>query len=673
MVNHYRYSRWDDSQNQAVPGLDELFDSLSEDVLRYGDLSRAIRQFLQRGFEGASGRQMHGIQELLQKVRRQRQDMLARHNLDSLQEDLRRRLDDIIRQERQTVQERLKDDQPPPGDGAPPDQALRDLRQRLARRNLEALDHLSDNPGEAVQQLREYEFLDPDAGAAFQELLRMLRQSALDSFFKDLSQRFQQMNGDDLRRMQEMMAALNQMMRDKLRGGEPDFQQFLDRYGDLLGPNPPHSLDELLQQMRRQMSHMQSLLNSLSDQQRESLLDALGSEMFDPEFQKELAELATNLDLLNPSGIRGREYSFFGEEDVSLADAMDLMRQLDQMEELERQLDRTRFGSSLQDVDPDLMKGVLGPEAANHLEELKRLAQQLRDAGYIQGDAGDIKLTPAAMRKIGQKALRDIFARLKRAAVGSHRTAEHGHGVEPSDQTKEYEFGDPLDLDLKRTLFNALRRDGGLPLRLTPPDFEIRRMEHMTRTTTVLVLDLSRSMPMRGNFVAAKKVALALSTLIRTQFPRDVLYLVGFSGFARELGRDELPHLNVGEFGRGTNIQAALRMARSLLSRHRLGQRQVVLNTDGEPTAFFEDDGRLAIEYPPGPRVLRETLTEVRRCTKDGITINTFMLEQSYHLRNFVSQLTRANRGRVLFASADQLGEYIVEDYVDKKGRRSAS
>ncbi len=673
MINHYRYSRWDDSQIEDVPSLEELFDSLSEEVLRYGDLGRAIRQFLQRGFEETSGRQLHGVQELLQQVRRKRQEMLARHNLDSLQQDLRRRLDEIVRQERQTLQERLREKPPAPENGAQPDQALREVLQRLARRNLETLDRLPDSFGDAVQHLREYEFLNPDAGAAFQELLKMLQQSALDSFFKDLSQRFQQMDRDDLRRMQDMMAALNRMMREKLRGSDPDFQQFLDQFGNLLGPNPPKSLDDLLQQMRRQMSHMQSLLNSLSEEQRETLLDALGAEMFDPDFQRELAELATNLDLLNPSGIRGREYSFFGEDDVSLTGAMELMRQLDEMEDLERQLDRTRFGAPLEDVDPDLVKGVLGPEVANQLEELKRLSQQLREAGYIQGDGNDLKLTPSAMRKIGQKALRDIFQRLKRDAMGSHRTPQPGHGVEPSDQTKNYEFGDPLDLDLKRTLFNALQRSRGIPLRLRPQDFEIRRVEHMTRTTTVLVLDLSRSMPMRGNFVAAKKVALALNTLIRTQFPRDVLYLVGFSGFARELAKDELPQLNVGEFGRGTNIQAALRMARSLLSRHRLGQRQVVLITDGEPTAFFEDDGHLAIEYPPGPRVLRETLSEVRRCTKDGITINTFMLEQSYHLRNFVSQLTRANHGRVLFASPDQLGEYIVEDYVDRKARRSSS
>jgi uncharacterized protein with von Willebrand factor type A (vWA) domain len=155
-------------------------------------------------------------------------------------------------------------------------------------------------------------------------------------------------------------------------------------------------------------------------------------------------------------------------------------------------------------------------------------------------------------------------------------------------------------------------------------------------------------MPMRGNFVAAKKVALALSTLIRTQFPRDMLYLVGFSGFAREVDKEELPRLNVGDFGRGTNVQAGLRIARRLLAKHRGSQRQVILITDGEPTAYFETDGRLSIEYPPGPRVLKETLNEVRRCTKEEIIINTFMLEKSYHLKAFVSQLATLRDGRLL-------------------------
>jgi uncharacterized protein with von Willebrand factor type A (vWA) domain len=468
-----------------------------------------------------------------------------------------------------------------------------------------------------------------------------------------------------------MMGALNRLLRERLAGGQPDFQGFMERFGDMFGPNPPRSLDELLQQMRRQMSHMQSLLNSLSPEQRESLLDALASGIFEPDFQRELGELATNLDLLNPSGIRGRDYDFRGSEELSLDAAMEMMRALDEMEELERQLDRTRFGASLDDVNPDLLQRLLGPEAADNLEELKRLSHELEDAGFIRNEDGELKLTPQAVRKIGQRALRDIFRRIKRDAPGGHRTATNGPGFEPADDTKPYEFGDAMHLDLKRTLFNAIERSSGIPVRLRPPDFEVRRMEHITRTTTVLVLDLSRSMPMRGNFLAAKKVALALNTLIQTQYPRDVLYLVGFSGFARRLEKDELPHLNVGEFGRGTNIQAALRMARNLLGgRHRVGQRQVVLITDGEPTAFFEDDGHLTIEYPPGPRVQRATLNEVRRCTRDNITINTFMLEQSYHLRHFVRQLSRANHGRVLFAAPDRLGEYIVEDYVDQHSRR---
>ncbi len=669
----YRYSQWDNSQSSDSPNFEELFDALSDEVLQYGDFSRALRHFLQRGFSSQSGQQLGGVQDMLRQLRQQRRDLLGQHNLDSLYEDIKQRLDDLLQKERNSIQDRLQRGAP---DGATDnvDAALQDLYERMARKNLEKLDNLSSTVPEAIEELKEYEFLDPEAGAAYQELLQMLQKSVLDSFFRNLTQRLQQVTPQDLQEMQDMVGALNDLLQERQRGGNPKFGEFMQEFGHMFGPNPPQSLDELLQRLRSQMSQTQSLLNSLSPDQRESLLDALGARLFDEDLQRELAQLAANLDQVFPNGVRGQDYPFFGEDDVSLAQGMDLMEQLEQMEELGRQLDRTRFGAPLDEIDQDLLKRVLGDEASQDLEELQKIAKQLEESGYVERQGNELKLTPHAVRKIGQKALRDIFQRMRKDVLGNHPTQHQGFGTELADQTKTYEFGDPFNLHLQKTVYNAVRRNSaGARVELTPADFEVYNTEHHSRTSTVLVLDLSRSMPMRGNFVAAKKVALALSALIRTQFPRDNLYLVGFSGFARRLDKDELAHLNVGEFGRGTNIQGALRVARNLLSRHRNSQRQVVMITDGEPTAFFEQDGHLAIEYPPGPRVLRETLTEVKRCTKDDITINTFMLERSYHLRSFVNQLTRANKGRVLFASADELGEYILVDYVGRKNRRATA
>ncbi len=673
MFTTIRYSRWDGSQGQEELGSQELLDALSDDLLYHGDISRALRQLMQRGFSRQSGQQMRGVQEMLRNLRERRQEMLARDNLNSLYQDIKDRLDRIVEQERETLQRRLDEhDRPQEAASEQDNQALKDMLQRMARKNLDTLDQLSENPAEAIQQLSDYEFLDPEAGREFQELLQMLRKNVLDSFFQNLTQQVSQLTPENMKQLQEMSQELNKMLRQKLQGQEHDFDGFMQRFGHMFGSNPPQSLDDLINQLQQQMSQMQSLLNSLSQQQQDDLLDMLSSQLFDQSLQDELSELAAGLDMLSPAGISGNEYRFFGDEPLNLSQAMQRIEQLHQMDKLEKQLERTRYGADLDDIDEDLLTRQLGEDAAHDLEELKRLAKMLEEAGLVERKGGELSLTGRGMRKIGQKALRDIFERMKKDAFGNHPVKNRGIGREQTDDTKRYEFGDPFFLDLKQTLMNALEHNTpGVPVRLTEGDFEVHRTERLSRTTTVLMLDLSRSMPMRGNFVAAKKVAMALNSLIRTQFPRDTLYLVGFSGYAREVADEELPKLSVGDLGRGTNIQAGLRVARRLLARHRNSQRQVILITDGEPTAYYEADGRLYIEFPPSMRVLRETLKEVRRCTKEEIVINTFMLERSAHLRAFVSELAKVNRGRVLFSSPEELGSYIMVDYMGNKARRT--
>ena len=673
MFSFVRYSRWDNTQAQEIPGSDDLLQALSDDLLYHGDVSRALRQLMQRGLSLPSGKRLDGIQDMLRRLRERRQETLSQHNLDSLYQDLKDRLDRVVQREKESIGRRLQD-MDNQGTQEPPEaQALQDTFRRMAQKNLDALETLPEDLPGAIQQLSDYEFLDPEAGREFQELLQMLQKSVLDSFFQDLTQRLEQLTPEGLEQIREMTRALNHLLEQKRKGQRPDFEGFMQQFGPMFGPNPPQTLEELIERLQQQMSQTQSLLNSLSSEQQEALLDLLSSQLFDSGLQDELAELAANLDMISPSGISGQEYRFFGDESTTLSEAMRLMKQLQELEQLERQLDRTRFGADLEDVDQDLMEQLLGKEAADNLEELKRLTKLLEEAGYVEREGDELKLTPLGMRKIGQKALRDIFDRIRKDAFGNHPSGTRGVGQEAIDETKQYEYGDPFLLDLKKTVMNALSRsEPSVPVRLSPEDFEVYRTEHLSRTSTVLMLDLSRSMPMRGNFVAAKKVALALNSLIRTQFPRDNLYLVGFSGFAREVADEELAKLNVGDFGRGTNIQAGLRVARKLLARHRNSHRQVILVTDGEPTAYYEADGQLYIEFPPSLRVLRETLKEVRRCTREEITINTFMLERSSHLRAFVTQLAKVNKGRVLFSSPEDLGGYILVDYVGNRSRRVA-
>jgi uncharacterized protein with von Willebrand factor type A (vWA) domain len=304
------------------------------------------------------------------------------------------------------------------------------------------------------------------------------------------------------------------------------------------------------------------------------------------------------------------------------------------------------------------------------LDALDDLAKQLERAGYLTRDGDRLELTPRGSRRIGQKVLDDLFARLRSDAFGEHRIDRAGRSGERTEGTKPFEFGDPFDLDLRETLANALQRPenapatrGRRPVRLAASDFAVHRTQESTRTSTVLLLDMSRSMLLRGCFVAAKKVAVALDTLIRTQYPRDDLAVIGFAYYARELRPGSLAELSWHGYEYGTNLQHGLLLARRILARSGAANRQIVVITDGEPTAHFQD-GQVEFNYPPTRRTIEETLREVQRCTKAGITINTFMLERSRALTEFVAHVTRLNRGRAFFAEPEHLGEYVLVDFV---------
>jgi uncharacterized protein with von Willebrand factor type A (vWA) domain len=288
----------------------------------------------------------------------------------------------------------------------------------------------------------------------------------------------------------------------------------------------------------------------------------------------------------------------------------------------------------------------------------------------VQSGRRGLELTARGVRRIGQKALRDLYARLKRDRFGDHPISVRGFGSEHSDETKAYEFGDAFNLQVEQTLMNALRREGpGRPVGLQIDDFEVYRSELAATCATVLMIDMSRSMPLRGYFYAAKKVALALDALIRSQFPRDHLSVIAFSEYARPIPPSQLAELSYNEYVYGTNIQHGLMLARQYLNRRQDANKQVIIITDGEPTAHMEG-GKAQFFYPPMPETFQRTLLEVQRCTRDHIVINTFMLDNDYHLVSFVKQMTKLNGGRAFFTSADRLGDYILLDYVDRKFRR---
>jgi uncharacterized protein with von Willebrand factor type A (vWA) domain len=395
----------------------------------------------------------------------------------------------------------------------------------------------------------------------------------------------------------------------------------------------------------------------------------------DPGLQNELAMLAANLEELRPMDDLRRRYPFRGDESLNLDQAMQVMRDLQEMDRLERQMREAIDTADPSSIDREMLARQLGEEAKDQLDQLDRITKLLEEAGLVERRGDQLELTPRAMRKIGQKALRDIFQHLARDRFGNHETDHRGRGGDRSDDTKAYEFGDPFLLDLRGTLQNSLVRHGvGTPVHLTPDDFEVYRTEQLDQASTVLLLDLSRSMIYRGCFLAAKKVALALHSLIKSQFPRDNLYLVTFSLYARQIQPQQLTALRWSEWEYGTNLQDGLMHARKLLSRHKGGTRQIVVITDGEPTAYWEPGHSTPVfSYPPTPRTLQQTLLEVGRCTREGLRINTFMLERSYGLMRFVDDITRINRGRAFFADPERLGDYILVDYLQQKQKRVAS
>src|SRR5262245_25314882 len=647
----FRYSRWDGTQRLDDLDADDLLKAMSDDLLSDGDLWSAMRRMFQRGMRTPQG-QTPGLQDLLQRLRQRRQQQLDRYDLGSALDDIKKKLDEILAKERAGIKERIS-------------------HEAERNRKLGDLDKLPPDPAGRIKKLQDYRFTDPEARRMFDELMKSLQQQMMQPFMQGMQQGMQNMTPEDLARMREMLRDLNRMLRDRLEGNEPDFESFKQKWGQ----NFPgaESLDDVLDQLGRHAAQMQSLLNSMSPGQRQQLEDMMKSLFLkDERLEAEMRELAAHLGELMPIDEMSRRYDFRGDDELTMREAMRLMNELGQMEELERQLRGVRDANDVEALDREQVERLLGEESRRDLERLQELTKKLEEAGYLERKGDELRLTARAIRKIGDKALHDVFQHLKRDRFGRHAVEQRGAGGDPTDEAKRYEFGDPFLLDLRETLMNAVERSGqGTPLRLTPDDFEVFRTELSTQASTVVMLDMSRSMINNGYFLPAKKVALALTALIRGQFPRDSLYILGFSLYARQFKAEELPKLTWTEWNIGTNMHHGFQLSRQLLGRQKGGNKQIIMITDGEPTAHME--GLEAdFSYPPTRRTFEETLKEVQRCTREGITINTFMLEQSRMLTQFIEQLTRINKGRAFFASPDRLGEYILVDYVRNKRRNIA-
>ena len=664
----FRYSQWDGSQQVFDPDQDDLMEALAEDLMEHGDINRALRDMMRRGMQMPDGQRLDGLRDMMERLRRQRQQQLQRHNMEHTMDDLKEKLQDILQTEREGMDRRLEETQErvgEPGQDPTKDQLLENLRKQVER-NKETLDDLPESLGGAVRELNEYEFMDPEAARKFQELMDELRGQMANNMMQNMRQNMENMTPGDMSAMRQMLRDLNDMLET---GGEPNFQEFMDKYGSMFGQDPPQNLQELLEHMRKQMAQMDSLLNSMSAEQRQEFMDLMDS-MMDDETARELSKLAQLMSQFLPPDDLGQRYPFMGDDPLDLQQAMQLMGELQDMDQLEKQLQEVARRGNLDDLDLDEIERLLGEEARRNLEQLKDMARMLEEAGFIRHNGDRMELTPRGIRKIGQKALKEVFANLKKDRIASHELYEAGLQGDISGATRQHQFGDPFDISLQKTLSNAIVRNGpGTPVKILPSDFELVEREEATQAATCVLLDQSRSMGHWGSWSSAKKVALALIALVRNKFPRDSIYLIGFSDYGRRIKEEDLPETSWNAWVSGTNMQHALMMSRKLLNNHKGATRQVIMITDGEPTAHMEGD-YAAFSYPPSFRTMQETLKEVRRCTQEGVTINTFMLESNPYLLDFVDKLTRINRGRAFYTSPYQLGEYVLVDYINNRRKR---
>jgi uncharacterized protein with von Willebrand factor type A (vWA) domain len=646
-----RYSRWDGTQDPIGEDLDvhALVDELSEDLLAGADPDEAMASLLRRGMEG----RFDGIQSLLDRIRAQRRRQQQQGRLDGFLSEVRETLEQILEEERTE----LSFDEDPE-----------------ARMREGYLDSLPPDPAGRITGLKEYDFKSQIARQMFNQLLEKLQQEVLASTFKQMAGAMKNMSPEDLAAMREMLGDLNRML-DAHRAGtgpsQEQFDKFMARHGRFF-PENPRTMQELLEVMARRMAAMSRLLASLSPEQRAEL-QALSQQLLsDLGLAFEVDRLGEALRELFPNMGWDEGVPMQGDRPLGLAEGLEAIERLSDFDEVERALRQDYPGAALEDVDVDKIRRTLGDDAVRDVENLRRVEKALEQAGIVSRQDGRLELTPRGVRKLGERALTKVFERLQIDRPGRHDAHAAGGMGEPTGATRAWQFGDPFQIDVRRTVQNAVIRGGASGARdasgrrrvsLSVDDFETVEAESLTSTATVLLLDMSFSMPMRGNWVPAKRMALALHSLIATKYPQDHLDIVGFSDMAHVMRPEELAQVGW-EHVYGTNMEHAFNLAGRLLAKHARATKQVLLVTDGEPTAHLLPDGTPFFRWPPVRETLEKTYAEALRLAKAGIVMNIFMLEDSPALFNFVDKLARVVSGRVFAVGGDELGELIVKDYL---------
>ncbi len=647
----WRYGTWRGGRDPLEPPFDvrAALDEVGSDVLGGSGIREAVDRLLRRG----SGRR-RGLDDLRRDLARRRRELQRRGNLTGTLDRVRAALDQVLAEERATLAGENTDD------------------ARLAEMQL---DDVPDDTASAVRELSSYDWHSPEARRGFEEIQQMLRREVLDAQFAGMREALSGQDPEAMQRVRDMLADLNSLLAAHARGEDTteQFNEFMERHGDFF-PENPKDTDDLIDLLARRQAAAERMLRSLTPEQRDELMRLMSEALGDVDLESQLSQLRDNLTALRPGMMRGREGTDIdGQQPLGYGDAVGAVADLADVEELEAQLAQEHPGATLDDVDVDALERQLAPSAVQDLQALRDLERELERQGYLQRGPEGLELTPKALRRLGDTALRRIFDQLEAVGKGDHDDRRSGAADERTGAVLPWEFGDERPIDAVRTVHNAILRSaesGETTVRLAVDDFAVAETERRTTAAVALLVDLSFSMVQEERWGPMKQTAIALSHLVATRFRQDALQIIGFDRLARRMTPLQLAQAEP-EFVQGTNLQHALLLAGRHLRRHPDAEPVVLIVTDGEPTAHLEADGLPFFHWPTTAATLQATVGEVDAMTRVGATLNFFLLGDDPGLARFVDAVARRNGGRVFTPELGRLGEYVVADYLQaRRGRR---
>jgi uncharacterized protein with von Willebrand factor type A (vWA) domain len=647
-----RFRRYDGGDPLAPPvDIAEALDAIGESVMSGTSPERAMAEFLRRG-----GRNKTGLDDLARKVAERRRELLKRHNLDGTMQQVKELLDRALLEERkQLVRDATMDDA---------DRAFAELR----------LENLPESTAAAVSELSDYRWQSGQARADYEKIKDLLGRELLDQRFAGMKKALENADDSDRAAINEMLQDLNQLLeKHRLGEGTPeDFEEFMQKHGDAF-PEHPQNIDELIDTLAQRSAAAQRMLNSMTQEQRDELMQLSAQAFGTPQLMDSLAQLDSNLQALRPGENWGGSERFDGQESLGLGDGTGVLQDLADLDELSSQLSQSYRGARLDDIDLDRLERQLGDDAAVSARTLQELEKTLRDSGTLRRDStGSLQLTPKAMRQLGKSLLRDIATRSS-GRQGQRELHQAGAAGESSGATRPWEFGDTEPWDIPRTVLNGVQRrlgeHGGTRTGrlIEVDDIEVAETESRTQAAVALLVDTSFSMALDDRWVPMKRTALALHTLIKSRFRGDHLQLIGFGRAAEVMEIEQLTALDA-VWDKGTNLHHALLLANRHFRKHPNAQPVLLIVTDGEPTSHLEADGMISFSYPPHPRTIARTLDELDNSGRLGAQTTFFRLGDDPGLARFIESMARRVSGRVVSPELDDLGAAVVGSYLGTRG-----